>query len=169
MAVKPLTDFWFDPTRLTAAVKNANVATFKAANVDARARRHNTSKSDVGLKVVTTEHGQLIPKGLQAVFELGREGGYPINAGGGLGLRKSRVQGITTYKVRSGSGGGVFLGFNNVPGTDSGTGVRYGPVEGGRMGKYPAEVPAAVDWSRKTYHVVSRKVLLAQGFGVGVR
>jgi hypothetical protein len=160
-----LTDYWFDPTRLIAAEKNGNVASFKVAQVDAQRRRHNQSKSDVGLKVLTTEHAQLQPRGLQGVFEAGREAGYPINAGGDTGLRRSRVKGTTVYRVRAGSGGGVYLGFNNTPGTDSGTGVRYGPVLGGKMRKYPAMQPAGVDWARRGYAATQRRVLAAQGFG----
>ncbi len=163
MATATVTNKWSDD-RLKRSVVTATKASFKATQLDAKARRHNTSKSDVALKVVTPTHGQLIPKGLQGVFEKGREAGYPINAGGGLGLRKSRVKGVTTYKVRAGSGGGVYLGFNNTPGTDQGTGVRYGPVLGGKMGKYPAMGPAGEDWARAGYVQVSRKILAAQGY-----
>ena len=162
MAAKPLTDFWFDPTRLTAAVKNANVASFQLAKTDAQARRHNKSRSDVALKVISPEHGQLQPRGLQGVFEKGREGGYPINPGAITGLRKSRAGGTTTYRVRAGSGNATVLAGPMLDHP-----LPY--TTGGPMRAYPAMQPAAVDWARKGYSATSKRVLLAQGFGVNVR
>lgn len=153
----PLPQFWWDTTRLTSAVKSANLSSFEAAAADAKLRRHNTSKSDVNLKVIDAEHAQLQPEGLQGLFELGGKGPYPINASG-VGTASSTGR-VTTVVVRGGSGD---------KGALAGAGLAH-PVRGvmrGPQRAFPAMRPAAQGWARAGYSAVARRVLAAFGFGV---
>lgn len=143
--------------RLEAAIVTGTKASWASALADAKGRRHNTSRSDVTLKPLGATHAQLRPKGLMGVFELGRHGGYPITPGGIEGLRKSRIQGVTTYRVRGGTGSATALSgpFLDHP-------LLY--TTGGKMGRYPAIRPAADDWRKYHYPRVTARVLRAQGF-----
>lgn len=150
----------FNPTRLNAAIARANAASFRVAQADALARRHNTSKSGVKLRVNSTTQADLVPTGLQSTFEQGRQGGYEINPSGQVGIRRSfsRTQG-STYKVRAKAGGDKFaLKFVGGDGKFAAYAV------GGPMRPYPAMKPAASDWARKGYQVTARQTLAASGF-----
>jgi hypothetical protein len=149
----------WDPTRLNASLKNATLASFKVAHADAQARRHNTSRSSVKLKINSEVQADLVPQGLQGVFEQGREGGYEINPSGATGIRRSRSKGVTSFRVRAGTGDKFALKFTGGDGGFAAYAV------GGPMRSYPAMGPAAKDWARKGYQTVAKGTLAAQGFG----
>lgn len=148
----------FAPQRLTATIRAANVAAFNATKIDALARRHNKSKSGVRLKVhPDAKSADLLPTGLQGMFEQGRPEGYPIFPGGAEGVRKSRAGGTTNYVVREGRGTALALAgpFLSHP---------LWSAVGGKMDAYPAMQPAARDFATRGYQTTSRKVLTSQGF-----
>lgn len=159
--------WWMKPQRLNDGIKKATLASFKVAHKDAQARRHNTSKSDVRLRVDSTKEATLLPKGLQGVFEVGREGGYPEYPGGVIGIRRSGRSGSRIGLGRKGirTGGVTGTGARALLITSGSLGGQFfAHIEGGPMRPYPAMGPAARDWARGGYQATAKAILAAEGF-----
>jgi hypothetical protein len=152
----------WNPTRLNASIRTATLASFKAAQADAKVRRHNKSKSDVGLKIISDVQADLIPRGLQGLFEQGGKNSYEINPSGVTGIRRSRksVGGVktTTFGVKAGTGDKFALKFVGGDGGFAAHVIRP------PMHAFPAMGPAGQDWARTGYQQIAKRTLAAQGF-----
>lgn len=130
----------WQPQRLTAAIANANRASYEATLEDARLRRRNKSKSDVRLVVSPDGRGaSLVAVGLQGLFEVGRKARYTEVAAN---------SGVRAIAVSSGPLAGR----------------AFASVSPGPMAPAPAMNPAADDWARTGYRNVSTRALAVQGF-----
>lgn len=162
-------EFKWNDSRLTRALETGAKTSFAVAVADAQARQHNRSKSGIRLKVHSAVQADLIGTGLQGLFEQGRKGGYPVYAGGVVGVRRSgragsRVGFGRKALLSSGVGG---TGARALIVTSGSLGGQFfSHVEPGPMRAYPAMKPAAQDWARRGYAATSQRVLMAQGFGV---
>jgi hypothetical protein len=74
--------FRWDPSRLNAAIARGNLVSFKVAHEDALARRKAKTKTGIDLDISSSNVATMEPRGLQAMFEKGRRGGYAVSAGG---------------------------------------------------------------------------------------
>jgi hypothetical protein len=128
-----VTVLW-DTTRLNGAIKAATLSSFKVAQEDARARRHNKSRSDIELHITSENQAELVPKGLQSVFEQGRAGGYEIAP--------------KKFALKFTAGDGGFAAS----------------AVGGPMPPFPAMGPAGQDWSRAGFQSTARRFLAGAGF-----
>lgn len=156
---------WWNPLALNTAIKSAFRPSVYTAIADAKAHSPSHVAGASG-KVRTDTSAFMRPTGLGFVWERGRPAGYEILPGLALGARRTTSKGVKTVTIKTGNTGTEFLGFNNTPGTDSGTGVRRGPVKGGLQHKDPYVFPAAVRWAQYGYRTVAHRILASVGFGV---
>lgn len=165
-----ISQFVFNPSRLTAATKAAFAESVKIAGATAKGLQHEKKRSGVR-SGVNGDVGYLRATGLGTVFEVGRQGGYPIYPGGVRGYRKSSSVGAIgdlsgsgrTYSMRSKRGGTArALQFSH------GDGGFAAYAFGGSMNAYPALVPAAELWANGIYQRTASLQLAAAGFGARV-
>lgn len=157
----------WNPSRLNAGLSAAFRTSAVVAAADATT--HNPARRIIGVKgpVLKGTTATIVGTGLARVFEHGRKGGYPILPGGAVGPRKSKVQGVYSYKTRSKRGGtGTALHFR-------GTGGFAAYAIGGPMRAQPFLAPAAARWASIYYQQAARGALasftagsLSRGLGI---
>lgn len=163
----------WNTTRLDATLLAAFKRSLPAAQARAKATAPNSKSGaktiGVSATSLATARATLAPTGLGTIFEVGRQGGYPIVPGGVTGLRRTKAQSGSfnlsdqfgrNYRLRSKRGGSSkALKFSR------GDGGFAAYALGGSMRAEPYIKPTGAWWVNGGFQAIARAQMTAGGFG----
>lgn len=157
----------WNATGLDASLIRGWKASVKVLGEDAKAHAPN-HKSGASTKITSDTTGFIKPTGFGTIFEVGRQGGYPIYAGGIQGVRRVGRQGnsrIGLGRKSLQSSGKYGTGARALIVTSGGyAGQFYSHVTGGKLEADPYIKPAASRWTAGGCQATMTAYMTAAGF-----